>query len=210
MLDRPKLADLVIPDLGRWKDWSVMDRLVELFKKADEESIWVRVPVISYLRACPLPKAKLYIEELAKIDPDAVKRASLFPFGGAASATPDKSTVPAFDKTPAARPKGLLQPQTWHRAAWHQLGRRYPPTSPGSEGPLSAPPGRARKTSQANKPGSRGCAQPEYRPGPAFAGRTGTKRSGASDGPGSGSARGCPVPGRLGSPMSGCGRCWAA
>ena len=32
MLDRPQLADLVIPDLARWEDWSVMDRLVELFK----------------------------------------------------------------------------------------------------------------------------------------------------------------------------------
>src|SRR6185295_6351763 len=62
-----------------------MDRLVKLFKDADEESSWVRVPVINYLRACPLPKAKEQIEELAKIDPDAVKRANtLFPFGGAA------------------------------------------------------------------------------------------------------------------------------
>ncbi|REK07183.1 MAG: hypothetical protein DWQ37_21785, partial [Planctomycetota bacterium] len=50
MLDRPKLADLVIPDLARWEDWSVVDRLVELFKTSDEESSWVRVPVINYLR----------------------------------------------------------------------------------------------------------------------------------------------------------------
>ncbi len=35
MLDRPQLADLVIPDLARWEDWSVMDRLVELFKNAE-------------------------------------------------------------------------------------------------------------------------------------------------------------------------------
>ncbi len=58
MLDRPQLADLVIPDLARWEDWSVMDRLVELFKTSDEESSWVRVPVINYLRACPLPEAQ--------------------------------------------------------------------------------------------------------------------------------------------------------
>ena len=70
MLDRPQLADLVIPDLARWEDWSVMDRLVELFKNADDESNWVRVPVINYLRACPLPKAKEKIDELAKIDPE--------------------------------------------------------------------------------------------------------------------------------------------
>lgn len=78
MLDRPTLADLVIPDLARWEDWSVMDRLVELFKSADEKTSWVRVPVINYLRACPLPEAKTHLEELEKIDPDAVRRANTF------------------------------------------------------------------------------------------------------------------------------------
>ncbi len=78
MLDRPELADLVIPDLARWEDWTVMDRLVDLFKTADEKTSWVRVPVINYLRACPLPKAKEHLTELEKIDPDAVRRASTF------------------------------------------------------------------------------------------------------------------------------------
>lgn len=88
MLDRPQLADLVIPDLARWEDWSVMDRLVELFKNADEESSWVRVPVITYLRACPLPKAKEYVAELAKIDPGAVERAnSFYPLAATGTAT---------------------------------------------------------------------------------------------------------------------------
>jgi len=89
MLERPQLADLVIPDLARWEDWSVMDRLVELFKNADEDSNWVRVPVINYLRACPLPEAKDKIAELAKVDPDAVNRAStlFFPLGAASSQT---------------------------------------------------------------------------------------------------------------------------
>ncbi len=94
MLDRPQLADLVIPDLARWEDWSVMDRLVQLFKDANDDSIWVRVPVVNYLRACPLPEAKKHIEELAKIDPDAVKRASnFFPLGSAAKA-PKGATRP--------------------------------------------------------------------------------------------------------------------
>ncbi len=88
MLDRPQLADLVIPDLARWEDWSVMDRLVELFKTSDEESSWVRVPVINYLRACPQPEAKQKIDELAKIDPESIKRAnSFFPLGAAAAGT---------------------------------------------------------------------------------------------------------------------------
>jgi hypothetical protein len=87
MLDRPQLADLVIPDLARWEDWSVMEKMVQLFKTADEKNSWVRVPVINYLRACPKPEAKKYIEELEKIDPAAVKRAkTFFPFDGAAPA----------------------------------------------------------------------------------------------------------------------------
>ena len=93
MLARPQLADLVIPDLARWEDWSVMQELVQLFKDADDKSSWVRVPVVNFLRACPQPEAKEYIKELEKIDPAAVKRVNtFFPFGGAAGTTsPQKS-----------------------------------------------------------------------------------------------------------------------
>lgn len=87
MLDRPQLADLVIPDLARWEDWESMSKLVQLFKEADDKSSWVRVPVINYLRACPDPAAAEQIKELEKIDPAAVKRANtFFPFGGSAGA----------------------------------------------------------------------------------------------------------------------------
>lgn len=78
LLDRPKLADMIIPDLARWEDWSVIDRLVKMFKEADEDSNWLRVPVISYLNECPKPEAKAYLAELEKIDPDAVRRAAMF------------------------------------------------------------------------------------------------------------------------------------
>lgn len=78
LLDRPKMADMIIPDLARWEDWTVMEKLVDLFKNSTEDTIWVRVPVIQYLQVCPRPEAKKYIEELRKIDPDAVARAALF------------------------------------------------------------------------------------------------------------------------------------
>ncbi len=78
MLDRPKMADMIIPDLARWEDWTVVERLVQMFKDADDETNWVRVPVVNYLRACPDPKAKKYIEELREIDPDAIRRAEFF------------------------------------------------------------------------------------------------------------------------------------
>ena len=78
VLNRPDLADLVIPDLARWGDWTQIDRLVELYEKADANNNWIRVPVVNYMRACPLPEAKEAMEKLKEIDPDAVKRANTF------------------------------------------------------------------------------------------------------------------------------------
>lgn len=78
MLNRPNLADLVIPDLAKWEDWSSMDKLVKLFKEADEKTSWVKVPVVNFLRVCPLPEAKERIKELQKIDPESVRRANTF------------------------------------------------------------------------------------------------------------------------------------
>jgi hypothetical protein len=78
VLDRKDLADLVIPDLARWSDWSQIDRLTELFINADEDNNWVRVPVVNYLRACPKPEAKAALKKLEEVDPDAVKRANTF------------------------------------------------------------------------------------------------------------------------------------
>lgn len=110
ILDRPDLADLVIPDLARWQDWTVTDRLVELFKTADEKSSWVRVPVINFLQASPEPKAKEYLAQLEKIDPDAVKRAnSFFPVGAIPAGDDGKVPPPAVAETPktdsSAEPK---------------------------------------------------------------------------------------------------------
>lgn len=76
LLNEPKLADLVIADLARWQDWSVVDRLVELFETATADNIFVREPIVNYMRTCPLPQANKALETLEKIDPDAVRRAA--------------------------------------------------------------------------------------------------------------------------------------
>jgi hypothetical protein len=89
LLEEPKLADLVIADLARWQDWSAIDRLVELFEKAEADNIFVREPIVNYLRACPLPQAAEAITRLEKIDPEAVRRAAtLAAFGGAVAPKP--------------------------------------------------------------------------------------------------------------------------
>ncbi len=75
VLERKDIADLVIPDLARWGDWSQIDRLVELFVEAEKDNNWIRVPVVNYLRACPKPEAEEAIKKLKEIDPESVKRA---------------------------------------------------------------------------------------------------------------------------------------
>ena len=75
VLDRPKLAHSVIPDLAKMKDWDSMDRLMDLYRKADEKSLWIRTPVVEYLQSCPLPRAKVLLDECRTIDAAAVRRA---------------------------------------------------------------------------------------------------------------------------------------
>ncbi|MDA8745748.1 hypothetical protein N9N28_14030 [Rubripirellula amarantea] len=98
VLDRTDLADLVIPDLARWQDWSQIDRLVELFTKADPDNNWIRVPVVNYLRACPLEKADEAIKKLEEIDPESVKRANTFfsvPVPARDSSSDDGTSLPS-------------------------------------------------------------------------------------------------------------------
>jgi hypothetical protein len=76
MLGRPELADLVIPDLMRWEDWSAVDQVFALFKDEKEGKQWVRVPAVQYLRRCPLKEAKEHLKACERLDPAAVHRAN--------------------------------------------------------------------------------------------------------------------------------------
>jgi hypothetical protein len=94
LLDNPDFADQVILDLSRWEDWSVLDRLVNMFKTADEKS-YVRQPVVTYLTvAAEQPgdvgsRAAAALKELEQVDPETVKQArSLMAFGALARAKP--------------------------------------------------------------------------------------------------------------------------
>jgi hypothetical protein len=78
MLDRPELADLVMPDLARQRDWSQMQRIVQLFKEADPQHSWVRVPTFQYLAQCPLPAARKHLAELRELDREAYERSVKF------------------------------------------------------------------------------------------------------------------------------------
>ena len=112
LLDEPKLADLVIADLARWQDWSVIDRLVTIFKDAKADNIFVREPIVNYLRACPLPEAAVAIKELEVIDPEAVRRAAtLAGLAGIVAAAPTAGDSEALDLPPQAEENGTLASQ---------------------------------------------------------------------------------------------------
>lgn len=79
ILDRPKFADLVIPDLARWEDWTQVDKIVELFMNAEKnETQFVKEQVIKYLRVCPLPEAAKHLAVLKEMDPATYRRAVQF------------------------------------------------------------------------------------------------------------------------------------
>src|SRR5256885_1617944 len=122
LLNNPDFADQVILDLSRWEDWSVLDRIVEMFKNSDAKGD-VRQPVVSYLTvASEQPgdvgtRAKAAMAELEKLDPETVKTArSLMAFGalgrargmataansGGGAAGANAGAKPQVEKTSAA------------------------------------------------------------------------------------------------------------
>lgn len=103
LLAEPKLADLVIADLARWQDWSVVETLATLFAEAGTDNIFVREPVVNYLRSCPLPEAAEALARCEQIDPEAVRRAAtLAGFAGGFAPPGPESSAPAEDGQAAA------------------------------------------------------------------------------------------------------------
>lgn len=102
VLEIPALADMVIPDLARWKDWTAIDRVVELFEMSEQETLFVKPNVVLYLKACPLPTAKNALQKLRQIDPAAVEQAeaSLQRYPGVATVPVPPPVEP---KTPTAQ-----------------------------------------------------------------------------------------------------------
>src|SRR5215212_3184503 len=110
LLKNPDFADQVILDLSRWEDWSVLDRIVEMFKNSDAKG-YVRQPVVSYLTvASEQPgdvgmRAKAAMAELEKLDPETVKTAkSLMAFGALGRARGMATSANSGGTTTVAKP----------------------------------------------------------------------------------------------------------
>ena len=94
LLDRPELADIVIADLARWKDWSIQERLRKLYGQDAYNVPSIKRAIIRYMFAglkdvpkdapkdAPIPAhvqaATKYLEELRAQDPKLVKDVERF------------------------------------------------------------------------------------------------------------------------------------
>ena len=81
LLDRPEIVDLVIADLARWEDWSVMDRLMNNYGKGDYSQLGVKRAIVRYMRAAAkanaqqAEQANANLAKLRQQDPALVKAA---------------------------------------------------------------------------------------------------------------------------------------
>ncbi len=94
LLDRPELADLVIADLARWKDWSVEDRLMKLYDQEGYDIPTIKRAIVRYMLVASkdtakddernppkhVASAKEHLETLREKDPVTVKQAERFFF----------------------------------------------------------------------------------------------------------------------------------
>lgn len=95
LLDRPELADLVITDLARWKDWSVQDRLMKLYGTEEYNAPSVKRAIVRFMLAsvqdvkdatagADLPphvvNGKKYVAAIEKQDPKTVRDVKRFLF----------------------------------------------------------------------------------------------------------------------------------
>lgn len=75
LLDRPELADLVITDLARWKDWSIQDRLMAMYDRDEFAIPAIRRAIVRYLHYCAQDKATVAEGEAPAEAPDHVRKA---------------------------------------------------------------------------------------------------------------------------------------
>jgi hypothetical protein len=117
LLDNPEFADQVIPDLSRWGDWSVLERLADMYKSTFDEDNpdapvkYVREPIVSYLDVAKthedaeiVQRAEKALAAIEPLDPKAVERArSLQAFGflAGARAKPAAAATQPAEEDPA-------------------------------------------------------------------------------------------------------------
>ena len=75
LLDRPAEAAEAITDLARWRQWSALARVAELYEGRENSDVATRRAVVGYLLACPMPQASEALRRLRQRDPEGVAAA---------------------------------------------------------------------------------------------------------------------------------------
>jgi hypothetical protein len=92
LLERPEMADLVIADLARWKDWSIQDQLIGMYGNGAYDVPSIKRAIVRFMLvssqdlansgAAQIPehvtKGKKLLDELRKKDPKTVSEAERF------------------------------------------------------------------------------------------------------------------------------------
>jgi hypothetical protein len=86
LVDRPEMADLVIADLARWKDWSVQKKLREMYGAEEYNIPTIKRAIVRYMLASikdapsgagtvpdHVKLGQKYLEELRDRDPRTVQ-----------------------------------------------------------------------------------------------------------------------------------------
>ncbi len=73
LLERKEMADLVITDLARWKDWSIQDRLMAMYSDENYDIPAIRRAIVRYLYYCSQEKNELGADGTRTPTDDALK-----------------------------------------------------------------------------------------------------------------------------------------
>ncbi|MBI3861831.1 MAG: hypothetical protein HY290_08035 [Planctomycetia bacterium] len=93
-LDRPEVSDLVISDLARWKDWTIQERLRELYGAEEYNIPSIKRSIVRFMIASTkdvpagggetpgkhVAEGARYLDELRKLDPKIVNEAERYFF----------------------------------------------------------------------------------------------------------------------------------
>ncbi|MFO0919358.1 MAG: hypothetical protein U0872_13730 [Planctomycetaceae bacterium] len=88
-LDRSEFAELVLPDLARWKDWSVLDRLISQYGQDPFDYDAAKLKIIQFAQACAKDKstegmtpehvtaAKMFLARVESESPNLIRQTRL-------------------------------------------------------------------------------------------------------------------------------------
>ena len=73
LLDQGDIADLLIDDLRKWKNWGETDRILALWERKSHDIPIMRRSILRYALRCPKPAAKAFLDARRAVDAQSVK-----------------------------------------------------------------------------------------------------------------------------------------